>query len=399
MYMKSLFFRFCLVACIPLFIVACLGSEKLSGNEFLIEGNISGTEDGAVIMLFRNEDGFGTFLSQDTLKNGRFMFKKEAVSDLERMFIFCPSEGYPNESLSLWVTPGKKIKISGKDKLLHLWEVKSAVPYQKEENRYANKSRNIIKEMVKLNLEIYDLQTKAKTASSNDEALAYRMAIDSLGVINTSLKIKEFLLYMDIMTEADISPVWFEKMSIITNRLRNSNNFDELRKKAEELYDKMSEKDKNTPEGYQITANLFPPLVVEVGDDMVDTDFFDISGNTKHLSNYSGKYLFLDFWSSGCGPCIMAFPELKEIYETCSENLTIISISFDTDAKWKAAVTEHDIPWVNIRDPKAWGGLAANYGVNGIPFYVIISPEGKVVDKWFGFRNGYIKEKVNKNIK
>jgi thiol-disulfide isomerase/thioredoxin len=132
---------------------------------------------------------------------------------------------------------------------------------------------------------------------------------------------------------------------------------------------------------------------------MVDADFFDINGNTKHLSDYSGKYLLLDFWSSGCGPCIMALPEMKEISETYSEKLTIVSISFDPDAGWKKAMATHDMPWVNIRDPKSFGGLAANYGVSGIPHYVIISPENKIVDKWVGYVNGLIKKKVSEHVK
>jgi len=56
------------------------------------------------------------------------------------------------------------------------------------------------------------------------------------------------------------------------------------------------------------------------------------------------------------------------------------------------------MPWVNIRDPKSFGGLAASYGVIGIPYYVIISPEGKIVDKWAGYATGYLKMKVGENI-
>ena len=160
----------------------------------------------------------------------------------------------------------------------------------------------------------------------------------------------------------------------------------------------MSEDDKTTLIGYEITANLFPPPVVCVGDDMPDADFFDTNGNTKHLSDYLGKYLLLDFWSIGCGPCIRAFPEMKEVAELYSENLTIVSISLDTDKRWKEGLDKHDMPWVNIRDPKADGGLAAHYGIIGIPYYVIISPDGKVVYKG-GFPIGNIKKKVSENVK
>ena len=144
--MKSLFYQFCLLACIPIFNVACSNSAKLSGNEFLVEGKITGVEDGAVIMLIRIDGGFGTTIATDTLKNYRFMFKTEAISNPEQMMIMCFNEGFPSsQSLYFWVAPGEKTKISGKDKQLPAWEVKSSIMHQQEENLYADRNRNIIR--------------------------------------------------------------------------------------------------------------------------------------------------------------------------------------------------------------------------------------------------------------
>ena len=398
--MKS-FLRFCLLVCIPFFNYACSGTEKLQGNEFLIEGEISGVEDGVVVTLSRLDGNVGTNIASDTIRGGRFTFKEEALFNPEQMMIIPRGDGFPSMYLNIWVAPGVKVKIKGKGKLFPAWEVKSSVPYQKEENLYANKSREIISEISRLSVESGILRTKARAASSSDEAHIYRKTADSLEIIRTLLSNKKNISDIEVMEKTKISPIWLDKMKGITMSLNFSKNeYDgELRKKAEALYGIMSEEDKTTPVGYEITAYLFPPAIVEVGDDMADSDFFDITGNTKHLSDYSGKYLLLDFWSSGCGPCIMALPEMKEVSETYNEKLTIISISLDTDTRWKETMTAHDMPWVNIRDPKGMGGLAANYGVNGIPNYVMISPEGKVVDKWAGFGNGYIKRKVSENMK
>ena len=226
--------------------------------------------------------------------------------------------------------------------------------------------------------------------------------VDSLDVISDSLRVIENSAYIGILEKTDITPIWLEKMRnitwLVTPSKKDKEYYGELRKKVETLYSKMSEEDKLTSYGSHITVQLFPPDVVGVGDDFIDTDFVDADGNTKHLSDYLDKYLLLDFWSSGCGPCIMALPEMKEISETYNEKLIIVSISLDTDVRWKEALKKHDMPWVNIRDPKAYGGLAANYGVNGIPSYVVISPEGKIVSKWSGFGNGYLKKKVNETI-
>ena len=397
--MKSSFFRFCLLVCIPLFSVVCSCSEKLSGNEFLIEGRIFGVEDGVIINLLRWDGDAGETIASDTVRNGRFIFKEETVSDMERLTIDSWDDGFPSMSLGVWVAPMAKIEINGKGKLHLLWDVKSRIPYQKEENRYTNNSRDIIAESVLLSAESDDLRRKARVSSSESEALSYRNTADSLGIIRKSLRLKELYADMTIMEKTNISLIWLNKMRGITQMLMygNLNTEDdcELRKKAEALYGKISEEDKNTHLGYLITSQLFPPRVVEVGDDMADAEFFDTDGNTKHISDYLSKYLLLDFWSSGCGPCIAAFPEMKEVFETNGENLSIISISLDGETIWKKFMTEHDMPWVNIRDPKAMGGLTANYGARGIPYYVIISPEGKVVDKWSGYGKGFIKGRVS----
>ena len=48
-----------------------------------------------------------------------------------------------------------------------------------------------------------------------------------------------------------------------------------------------------------------PSVTVKEGDEMADTDLYDLQGNIHHLADYKGKYLLVDFWSRGCGPCMM----------------------------------------------------------------------------------------------
>jgi len=402
--MKRVFFRFFILVCTPLFTVACTYSEKLSGNEFLIEGEISDLEDGTVIHLTRWGNFSGQSIATDTLRNRRFMFKEEAESSTDKLSVSPRGDGFSSMLLYVWAAPGAKIKIRGEGKLHPLWKVKSSVPYQKEQNLYQDINRDIIAECARISVERNAAISKIMTAASRDESIPYRNIVDSLDVINNSLSLKETFANVDIMEKTkNVSPVWLEQMYMVGYYSRPSNDgkeyYGELRKKAEALYDRMSEDDKNTFRGNMITADLFPPPVVRVGDYMVDTDFVDINGNTKRLSDYLDKYLLLDFWHIGCGPCIAAFPEMKEIADSYSENLTIIGIYLDSDAGWKKALTTYDTPGINLRDPKAFGGLAANYGLKGIPYYVMISPDGKVVDIWGGYGKGSLMRKVRENVK
>ena len=408
MYVKNLFFRFCLLACITLFGVTCsnrekLADEKLANNEFLIEGEISGVKNGTVIELYRY-DGMHNLIASDKLRNGRFVFKEKTIPDMERLIINSRDKGFSGMWLNVWVAPEVKIKIRGKDKLIPLWEVESTIPYQEEENRYINQSRDLIAEIVRVTVERNDLRTKARKAWFNKKAIEYKKRADSVAVIQDLLQTQRIFDGINIMEETDISPIWLDNMKAMAQTLKfysglDAEQTDYLRKKTEYLYGRMSENDRNSPTGSIVAAALFPPDVVNVGDYMSDTDFLDANGNTRHISDYLGKYLLLDFWSLGCGPCLRAFPEMKEIAEIYHDNLTIISISLDTDVVWKKAIAEHDMPWVNIRDPKMWGGLAGNYGIFSIPYYIMISPDGKVADKGSGYFKGVLKSRVSENIK
>ena len=50
----------------------------------------------------------------------------------------------------------------------------------------------------------------------------------------------------------------------------------------------MSEADKQTETGQLITAYLNLPEEVNVGDEMVDGDLYDLDGNVRHLTEFKG---------------------------------------------------------------------------------------------------------------
>ena len=243
--MKRSFFRFCLLASITLFSVACSHSVKLSEDEFLIEGEISGVEDGAVINLIRWDEFTGKTIASDTLRNGRFTFKEKAESATDKMTVHSINDGFPPMSLQVWAAPGVKIKIKGKGKLHPLWDVKSSVPYQKEQNLYKDKSRDIIAENARVSAERNDLFQKIRDASSREEARPYVKIIDSLAVVMDSLWLMQTLADVEIMEKKkDVSRIWLENMVSVAylsnpTKYKSKDYYGEFRKKAEKLYSRM----------------------------------------------------------------------------------------------------------------------------------------------------------------
>ena len=112
-----------------------------------------------------------------------------------------------------------------------------------------------------------------------------------------------------------------------------------------------------------------------------DFELADLQGNPLKLSSLRGKYVIVDFWGSWCIWCIRGIPSMKEAYAKYKDKMEILGVDCrDTEAKWKAAVEEHQIPWLHVRCPdEQLQALAQQYQIEGFPTKVVIDPEGKLV--------------------
>lgn len=168
------------------------------------------------------------------------------------------------------------------------------------------------------------------------------------------------------------------------------------RKEVEELYARLTDEQRQSAEGQDIQAYLFPVKTVAAQEQAADGDLFDLQGNVHRLSDFKGKAVLVDFWSRGCGPCVTALPEMKEISQKYKGRLEVVSISIDDKTNWEIASRRHDISWWNLSDLKGNHGIYAKYNAGSIPRYVFISPEGKVVEMWSGYGKGSLLKKVGK---
>ena len=117
----------------------------------------------------------------------------------------------------------------------------------------------------------------------------------------------------------------------------------------------------------------------------------DISGRTPDgenisLSDFRGKYVFLDFWASWCAPCRREIPFLKEAlaYSGESENIVVLSYSIDDEYEdWTGCIADNELThrnWVHISALKGWNSEGIKlFGVKGVPFTALIDPDGNVV--------------------
>lgn len=128
-----------------------------------------------------------------------------------------------------------------------------------------------------------------------------------------------------------------------------------------------------------------PALALEQGQAAPRFDLKGRDGSVK-LDQYRGKFVYLDFWASWCGPCRQSFPWMNEMQAKYgAQGLQIIGIN--VDAKPEEAhnfLAGTPARFVVAFDPA--GAAPLSYGIKGMPSSVLIGPDGKVVFEHSGFR-------------
>ena len=280
MMMKKLLFS-------SLFLLGSLVSQ--AQHEYTIEGEVKGVKDGTHVSLFLTDGRVGSIVGTDTIRNGTFFFKRNAgESGMDQLSLMCRDTDFPPMSLDIYATPGAKIKVTGTNPLIYTWRVDSPVKEQQEHNRFIEDSRDLWDEFQRL-----AIKERSMRSASEAERKALRTKSDSISSIINQRELK-------LMKELPISNVWMEKLLRLSMSLKYNSRFTN-KEEILALYDRLNEEQKASIEGQEVRVNLFPPKTVKEGDDMADTDLFDLDGKMHHLADFKGKYMLLDFWSSGCG--------------------------------------------------------------------------------------------------
>lgn len=119
-------------------------------------------------------------------------------------------------------------------------------------------------------------------------------------------------------------------------------------------------------------------------DSPVFVNYENYNGGTTSMSDLKGRFAYIDVWATWCGPCLNEIPAFKELVEKYKDkNITFVSISIDEQKDketWRQMIKDKETNWMQLFAEADWNSsFAKDYGVNSIPRFIFIDPEGKIV--------------------
>lgn len=133
-------------------------------------------------------------------------------------------------------------------------------------------------------------------------------------------------------------------------------------------------------------------LAFNVGESAPDFALKDAEGQTVTLESLKGRVVLLDFWATWCGPCKAAMPSIQAIHEHyAGKPVSVFGVNTwerggkAADAKALKYMADNKYTYQTLLKGD---DLAKTLGISGIPTFVLIGADGKILHLGVGFAGG-----------
>lgn len=366
--------------------MSCTSSKEQ--NKSLIKGTIKGLGNNSIVLLDDKYQPLDTVQAH----NNNFIFEhKLDISNPKMQGVFIPhlsnkKGGMRRVNKTYFFLDSKTINITAtivNDNIENV-EVTGSPTTKKYKDLYANFPASIeMEKYTKPFNDAFHLYNNVEKSKENLKTLKY------YGNILDSLAVERGKNIIDAIKD--------NKESIALSYIAYQNYRNESPAFLKDLINKFSPNIRDSHYISLLEKQIKLKEASSVGGMAPDFTAVDDTNKIVKLSDFKGSYVFIDFWASWCGPCRKEIPHLKTAYSTFKDKgFQIISVSIDEKKEaWKKALKVEQLPYVKLWDEKK--ETSQLYQYQGIPYIVLVSPEGKILKINEGLRGDEL-ENTLKNI-
>jgi thiol-disulfide isomerase/thioredoxin len=177
-------------------------------------------------------------------------------------------------------------------------------------------------------------------------------------------------------------------LSLAAVQQLNPDEYIEVYKKVDAA---LSKKIPNNPHYISFHSKVENLSKMAIGSTAPDFSVTGKNGNPISLADFKGKVVLVDFWASWCRPCRAENPNVVKAYKKYnSKGFEVFNVSLDgmpqqqnPKQDWLAAIEKDGLIWDGHgSELKGWqSSFVPTYGIEGIPFTILLDTEGKIIGK------------------
>lgn len=361
-------------------LLACTALKAQQEQVTVFRGNLTYLKGDRLLTIMYRKLAGGFIFDSAAVSNGVFRIERKIGEPLIAVIALKepatnPQRGGAMDFTSVYLMPGKELVLEAEAKLADAKFSGDGVAANEEYQEYLHHSNDLINK---------GNQRRAQLRNEKMEQTVYETRLlelnDSLSALNDAYNKNLFIhkpnspVAVYALLQYASEPVWTPRKKMM----------------PEEIEKYLKPFPANVvayPSVAALKAELEVSKATGPGKMIIDFTLTDPSGKKVKLSDFSGRYVFLDFWASWCAPCRKENPNVKAQYEKYKDkNFTVLSVSLDKpDAReaWLEAIRKDQIDmFTHVSDLKGFDSeVAKAYYVKSIPTNFLIGPDGRFINR------------------
>ena len=120
----------------------------------------------------------------------------------------------------------------------------------------------------------------------------------------------------------------------------------------------------------------------------------DLDGHMVRISDFRGKVVFLNFWTTWCPSCRVEMPSMERLHRRFKDKgFVMVAINLQESRKQvKGFFRKQDLTFMSLLDKD--GKVGTRFGIRNIPTTYILDKKGKILGAAMGAREWDSKEAI-----